>query len=554
MKRITWRLLCALVMFVTLAVGSSCTDGDSMRRQLQALQALNQADSLMTDLPQATALCRYFDRHGTPNERMLAHYLLGRTYGDLGEAPQALEEYHAAAECADTTAKDCDFHRLSVLYGQMGELFFQQHIPQKASECYQQACYFARKDNDKFMEIICIEQQGKCLYHQNNKEEACKLLEKVKLMYLSIGDTLSANTCIGPASYLYSHSGELEKARVALRDYEFNSHLNSNEIASNPRWQMLYIYKGEYFLAAQHLDSALFYFCKELECAKEVNNRLLAYSGLHRTYYRLGDMDSVAKYARLQAEYSDSNVNHSASDMLQVLQENYDYHRHQLKAQQKEYESLKLRKNLQVVGLISILLLLICITIIVIIRRHSKMAIMRINSKYTTDLLRYSSLKNEMIKLRQQNQEESDKAKKAQQELISLQESLRKLQSDGMPPQEWTIADDVLQESIVVKFHQMAAVGRSATSDEWIEMRKVVNRYMPSFLETISNLNYHANLIETEICILVRLRFLMSEICSITKLKPSALANKRQRLLKKMFNVDGRASDFDERIQTLIVS
>ncbi len=42
-------------------------------------------DSLLL---QATA---YFDSHGTPNERLRAHYLLGCAYRDMGEAPQAIE-------------------------------------------------------------------------------------------------------------------------------------------------------------------------------------------------------------------------------------------------------------------------------------------------------------------------------------------------------------------------------------------------------------------------------------------------------------------------------
>ena len=33
----------------------------------------------------------YYDSHGTPNERLRAHYMLGCVYRDLGEAPHALD-------------------------------------------------------------------------------------------------------------------------------------------------------------------------------------------------------------------------------------------------------------------------------------------------------------------------------------------------------------------------------------------------------------------------------------------------------------------------------
>ena len=34
---------------------------------------------------------------------MLAYYLLGRAYSDLGEAPEALQAYYDAIESAETT-------------------------------------------------------------------------------------------------------------------------------------------------------------------------------------------------------------------------------------------------------------------------------------------------------------------------------------------------------------------------------------------------------------------------------------------------------------------
>ena len=40
-------------------------------------------------LAAATAICS--PNCGTPNEQLRAHYILGRTYADMGEAPHAVE-------------------------------------------------------------------------------------------------------------------------------------------------------------------------------------------------------------------------------------------------------------------------------------------------------------------------------------------------------------------------------------------------------------------------------------------------------------------------------
>ena len=48
-------------------------------------------------------LVDYFDHHGTRNERMLAHYLLGCVLSDLGNSPEALQAFYDAIERADTT-------------------------------------------------------------------------------------------------------------------------------------------------------------------------------------------------------------------------------------------------------------------------------------------------------------------------------------------------------------------------------------------------------------------------------------------------------------------
>ena len=88
----TPRAITVIGYCLLVIVLSSCSgDGSEMRAQLEELERQNRADSVMTNDSLAEHLVKYFDRHGTPNERMRAHYILGRTYADMGEAPRAVD-------------------------------------------------------------------------------------------------------------------------------------------------------------------------------------------------------------------------------------------------------------------------------------------------------------------------------------------------------------------------------------------------------------------------------------------------------------------------------
>ena len=118
-------LLLALVYCTTEA------DRDRMRALLDRADNMNRAYIPMTDgidslLLEAT---RYYDRHGTANQQVRAHYLLGCAYRDMGEAPAALQSYQDAIDRADTLSDDCDYPRLMSVYGQMAELFHAQNLP-----------------------------------------------------------------------------------------------------------------------------------------------------------------------------------------------------------------------------------------------------------------------------------------------------------------------------------------------------------------------------------------------------------------------------------------
>ena len=66
-------------LFLAVLLLVACDSGEQQRLQLAELERQNRADSLMLNDSLARDLALWFDRHGTRNEQMRAHYILGRT-------------------------------------------------------------------------------------------------------------------------------------------------------------------------------------------------------------------------------------------------------------------------------------------------------------------------------------------------------------------------------------------------------------------------------------------------------------------------------------------
>ena len=82
------QLLTIFILLLTLVCCTSEAERSSMRAGLDSINERNRNDQPFT-VADVELYVRFFDDHGTPNDRLLAYYLLGRTYHDHGEAPMA---------------------------------------------------------------------------------------------------------------------------------------------------------------------------------------------------------------------------------------------------------------------------------------------------------------------------------------------------------------------------------------------------------------------------------------------------------------------------------
>ena len=247
------------LMLLLLAVLAACSgDGSQMRAQLEELERQNRADSVMTNDSLAEHLVKYFDRHGTPNERMRAHYILGRTYADLGEAPAALEAYLEAADCADTTQADCDYAKLSRIHAQSALIYNEFVQPRSQLNELNKAVYYARKAKDTLIAIECYAQKANAYKWLKMPDSVISIRVRASQLYQMAGQVQRAAGTLGAAITSAIDLHDIEKAHQFMVKYESESgHFCSDGRIEKGR-EIYYYTKGRYYLANQQLDSAEF--------------------------------------------------------------------------------------------------------------------------------------------------------------------------------------------------------------------------------------------------------------------------------------------------------
>ena len=177
-----------LMAFCALCLLSGCGESkEQMLQQLELLEEANVSREPMENDSLAESLVQYFDRHGTPNERMRAKYILGRTYYDLGELPRALETYYEAADCADTTASDCDFAKLSRIHAQCADIFHRQIQPRSQLNELRQAEYWALKGKDTLMATECYALQSGAYMYLHDDDSLLLVKERAVSLFENIG-------------------------------------------------------------------------------------------------------------------------------------------------------------------------------------------------------------------------------------------------------------------------------------------------------------------------------------------------------------------------------
>lgn len=540
-----------VIVFAFLLAFSGCDVGRNgeMEALLDRADSMNRAYIPMTDgidslLLEAT---HYYDRHGTANQQMRAHYLLGCAYRDKGEAPAALQSYQDAIDCADTLSSDCDYRRLMSVYGQMAELFHAQNLPEDELAQSEKYGKYALLIGDTLLYIRNLELLVKPYFLMRDTISMLQVIQQAHDLYKAHGYTKEAVAALGPVIDYYITKERLGDVWDLMKVYEEQSGLFDKEgnIASGR--EFYYYVKGLYYLKRHDLSLAEQWF-RRLPSSKQK----YAYKGLLSVFRLQNKYDSIAKYAYLYENALDSLHNQMQTEAIHQMASLYNYQRFKDKAEKEEKQAKQAKRRLWVTSAIVVVLLILICLYKYEYRRRKKEEMVRLYSDYFTVLSKYNQSVEDYRQMREDaTQFEKDKQQEVEtlrQQMVTYQKQL-----ESMDTSEKLSA--LSQSDIVNAFHHKAERKRNIQepdSMEWKNLYTMMTTEVP-FVSTFIGGERVLSTKELHVCLLLILGFTNIEIYKLVNLTPQRFSNLKRIINKKLFD-DDSATTIEDNIKKRLLN
>ena len=483
-----------------------------MRRLLLLTNAQNKCDTVFRSDSIQRLLVDYYESHGTANERMLAHYLLGRAYYDMGEMPMSLNAYQLAL--ADTTRNGHDYYQLSRIYSQMANIYYHQHLINDQIECINLSVKSALLAKDTVGAIYSYLQKANSFDVLGMSDSVITICENVNSFFRERGMKRQSAQVLSLLALHYIKKGMLEKAKRCFDVYEEESGFFDDNHNIEGNRVVYYSILGNYFLTKEKYDSAEFFFRKELREGKDFNNQNAASRGLALLFQKTHRPDSAAKYALYSYEMNDSVYAHMATEEVERMKAMYDYSYHKRLAEQKENEAYKNRNAAIFFGM----LFLLCLLAVYIIVQHIKRYKREADERERLLLFRLAELENQL--------------------------TIKEIKD---------VEKELFDSPLINTFRMMAKSStEKPTREEWNQLRSLLRDKLPSFWNKLQECKPPLRMEEVDVCLLIRLQFKAKEIANLTGMSPQSISNIRRRLLPRVFHQsEGGSKEFDRLIMKL---
>ncbi|MBR4644453.1 MAG: hypothetical protein IKO73_04770 [Bacteroidaceae bacterium] len=564
-------------IFLLLAIIISGCSGSPMRRQLEAIdslvdthfdsalvlmeqidvrslsrpnrmylellrgKAMNKAAVPFTTDSVMKQVVRYYDNHGSLNQRMLAHYVLGCAYRDLLSAPRALEEYQRAVDLADTSSVDCDFSTLMRIHSQMAGLFEWQGLTNKQEQEDSIAEQLAWQIGDTLSALIFEETKCNTLYNKGEYEECInqtKILHDRFLLHGYPQEAIQSYILCAKSCLALKDFG---KAKQYLDLYKTCSYLHDDPRKVNGGRGAISIYMAQYYMGVARTDSAEFFYRQALPYVHLNNSALLTFRGLSEVYAQLNKADSVLKYTSLYSKEKERVYNETIGRTTLQMASLYDYG-----VEQKIAREQSRRASLWEKTAIAFLCLILLVGYYYW-KKRERVRMLRKELERKMDEL--NEAERTLESLRRQKTLSTSELKQKEAQILKLKGQAEYLCHTLQSAQKGKSLPPLVKSPIVQRFRRslISIKEPPICEGDWKELAKIVSEYRPALNSLLGGVNLSEN--EYRLCLLVLCSFEPSQTDNLLGMKHSYSSKTRQRLHEKVFGAPGSAAEFDRKLQ-----
>lgn len=526
-----------------------------MRYELVYAQAQNKAYVNFTTDSIVLSLVDYYERHGNANEQMMANYMAGCAYRDLEDALSALKYLNLAVDAVDEKDGDCDLHTLMRVYSQMGGLYQRVAAFENERIADMHAERLAWQIGDTLSALRLMWLQACCLFDSRNQSEAIMILDSIAQFTEKNGIQEDPDLIYPIKTDYYLERKDIKCAEILLREYEYKTGILTESL-DTLNYDMAHFYlKGKYYNIAQKPDSAIQMFNKlshlielrPLYTSQRHGLKEVSYQGLTKAYSLKHQPDSVIKYANLYCQWNDSSTRAKSSEYLLRYQSLYNYAKVQEQALKAEQKASRLR-------VIIILLVVFATTIVIVAWLIYQKRLKKERQKQIETNKGYQSLLHEIEKSAEELQlvkTDSERfLKEKELEIQSLQTALSMYQGNVQNIEQWNNERTILQCDLVHHLHSLSAQGKVATQDELDGLVTIAQNVFQKFHQTITDPTKRLSNREIITCILIRFKFIPSEIAVLTNNSYQQITNLKSTINKKLFDKNG-AKTLDSNLMSL---
>ena len=534
---------------------NAMSKSERMHAELLRGKAMNKAYVNFTTDSVMLEVVDWYERHGNANQKMMAYYILGCAYRDLEDALSALKYLNLAVDAVDESDEDCDLNTLMRVYSQMGGLYQRVAAFENERIADSNAERLAWQICDTLSALRLMRLRASTLYDALQQSEALMILDSI-VQFCNEHGLPEQTKNIYPMRIKYHiQTNNASCADSLLREYE-------SKMGIRPSTQdedivdITYFYrKGLYYNLVEQPDSAIQMFKRLLQL---INKRPLytvgrhelregSYHGLTEAYSLKHNPDSVIKYANLYCQWNDSSTRAKSSEHLLRYQSLYNYTKIQEQALKAEQKASHLRVTM-------ILLVVIGIAIAIIVWSIYQKRLKKERQKQIATNKEYQLLLHELEKsadellLIKTDSERFQREKES--EIQKLQTALAMYQDNEQSVEQWSDERAIFACDIAKRLHSLSSHAQKATPNELNCLLVTAQNAFPKFYANITDASKGLSHTEIIISILIRFRFIPSEISLLLGLSSQRITNLKSSVNQKLFGTQG-AKTLDSHLMSL---